>query len=414
MFEVDTWQEIYNTIKTNKLRTFLTSFSVAWGIFMLIVLLGSGTGLENGVISSFNDVDNNSVWIYKGETSIPYKGLKKGREIRLTNEDLVFAKNNVGQLQNLSTQFHKWGETKVYYKNKTGKFNILGTNDEFKEVAKTQIHRGRFINKIDLKDFRKVAVIGLNVEQALFGQSNPIGEYINLNNIPFKVVGVFRDEGNQDEQQMIMLPLTTAQKVFNGANNIENLIISFKDISSEQKSEEVKKLKASLALKHNFDVNDTKALNVWNVEEEYLKMLSLFKGIRIFIWIIGIGTLLAGIVGISNIMMIAVKERTREIGIRKALGAKPSSIVFLILLESVAITFVAGYSGLVGGIGLIELVNYGLAKVEIDSTMFKNPTVDFTIAVSAMILLIFAGGLAGFFPARKAAQVSPIEALKSD
>jgi putative ABC transport system permease protein len=381
---------------------------------MLIVLLGSGNGLENGVKSRFNDVSNNSVWIYTGQTTLPYKGLKKGRDIQFRNEDLVFAKNNISSLEHLSTQFHKWGQTKVYYKNKTGKFNILGTNEEFKEIAKTQVYKGRFINKLDLRDFRKVAVIGLHVEEALFGKTNPIGEYINLNNIPFKIVGVFKDEGNQDEQQMIMLPLTTAQKVFNGANNIENIIVSFKDISSGQKLKEIEKLKTGLALKHNFDVLDPKAIDVWNVEEEYLKMLSLFKGIRIFIWIIGIGTLLAGIVGISNIMMISVKERTREIGIRKALGAKPSSIVFLILLESVVITFIAGYFGLVSGVGLIELANIGLANVKMDASMFKNPTVDFTIAISATVLLIVAGALAGFFPARKAAQVSPIEALKSD
>lgn len=412
MFEIDKWQEIYSTVRKNKLRTFLTGFSVAWGIFMLILLLGSGAGLENGVKEQFKGGATNGVWISSGKTSLQYRGLKAGREIRFTNEDYKSIKSTVSGPDRISARLFL-GNNLVSYKNEYGSFFLSPCHPDYGFIKEVDMVQGRFLNNIDINEFRKVAVIGEKVKEALFkgADSVAMGNYIKINGVLFKVVGVFRDfSRNDDEQKRVYIPISTAQRVYQGENVINQISFTTGNASPEDADLMISKSKAVLSKMHTFDIADPRAINVWNKNEEVRKFRALFAGIRLFIWIIGIGTIIAGIVGVSNIMMIVVKERTREIGIRKSLGATPWSIVGLIMQEAIVITSFAGYIGLVLGVGLLELVSKNMPP----SDFFRNPEADFSVALMATVLLVLAGAVAGFFPALKAARVNPVEALRDE
>ena len=412
MFEIDKWQEIYSTIQKNKLRTFLTGFSVAWGIFMLILLLGSGSGLENGVKEQFKGGATNGVWVSSGQTSLKYKGLKTGRQIQFTNEDYKAVKTNVDGYDRISARLFL-GNKLISYKDEYGSFFLSPCHPDYGVIKEIDMIQGRFLNNIDINEFRKVAVIGEKVKSTLFKGTDTIalGKYIKINGVLFQTVGVFRDYSrNDDEQKRVYIPISTAQRVFQGENVINQISFTTGDASADEADLMIKRTKAVLAKMHTFDIEDNRAINIWNKNEEVRKFKALFAGIRMFIWIIGIGTIIAGIVGVSNIMMIVVKERTKEIGIRKSLGATPWSIVALIMQEAVVITSFAGYIGLVLGVGLLELISKNMPP----SKFFRNPEADFSVAVMATVLLIFAGAIAGFFPAMKAAQVNPVEALRDE
>jgi putative ABC transport system permease protein len=412
MFDLDKWQEIYSTIRKNKLRTFLTGFSVAWGIFMLIILLGSGTGLENGVKEQFKGGAVNGVWISSGQTSLKYKGLKTGRQIKFTNDDYKAIKNAVQGYDRLSARLFL-GNRLVSYKNEYGSFFLSPCHPDYGYIKEIDIVSGRFMNNLDLRDFRKIAVISEKVRNALFkgSDTNAIGKYIKISGVLFQVVGVFRDYSrNDNEQKRIYIPITTAQRVYSGENVINQISFTTGDATDEESDGMVEKSKQVLAALHTFDINDKRAIDVWNKSEDVKRFRALFAGIRLFIWIIGIGTIIAGIVGVSNIMMIVVKERTKEIGIRKSLGATPGSIIALIMQEAITITAFAGYIGLVLGVGLLELISKNMPASE----FFRNPEADFSIAISATLLLVLAGAMAGFFPAMKAAKVKPVEALRDE
>jgi putative ABC transport system permease protein len=412
MFEIDKWQEIYSTIKKNKLRTFLTGFSVAWGIFMLIILVGAGNGLENGVNEMFKGGATNGVWISSGMTSMQFKGLKIGRRIDLTNEDYSFVKKAVTGTDHISARL--WlGNHLISYKNEYGSFFLSPCHPDYGYIKTIDMIEGRFLNNIDITEFRKVAVIGEKVKISLFKGADTlaIGKYVNISGVPFMVVGVFRDYSrNDDEQKRVYIPISTAQRIFNGENIINQISYTTGNATPEEADQMILYTKSILASRHTFDVKDNQAINVWNKSEDVKKFTALFSGIRLFIWIIGIGTIIAGVVGVSNIMMIVVKERTKEIGIRKALGATPFSVVSLILQEAIVITGFSGYIGLVLGVGLLELINKNMPPTD----FFRNPEADFSIAVGTTILLIIAGTVAGFVPARKAAAVKPVEALRDE
>jgi len=412
MFEIDKWQEILNTIRKNKLRTFLTGFSVAWGIFMLIILLGSGKGLENGVREQFRGGAVNGVWISSGITSMQFKGLKTGREIDLTNEDYKYIKSTLQGPDRMSARIFL-GSCLTSYKNEYGTFFISPCHPDYGIIKEVEMIQGRFLNNIDITEFRKVAVIGEKVKSDLFKGIDTIalGKYIAIKGVLFKVVGVFRDfSRNDDEQKRIYLPISTAQRVFQGNNIISQISFTTGNASVEEADAMVNNTRTILAKRHTFNYDDKRAVNIWNKSEEVRKFNALFAGIRLFIWIIGIGTIIAGVVGVSNIMMIVVKERTKEIGIRKALGATPFSIISLVLQESILITGFAGYIGLVLGVGLLEIISKNMPATE----FFRNPEADFTLAVGATILLVIAGAVAGFVPAMKAAKVKPVEALRDE
>ena len=410
MFDTDKWQEIFSTIRKNKLRTFLTGFSVAWGIFMLMILLGSGNGLQNGVNKQFESSATNAIWVWSGQTSMPYKGMKPGRNIQLVNEDYDAVKKSIKGIDKSSSRYNMWGSNTLSYKKQFGSFNVRNVYPDYAHIEKITITKGRFVNDPDISQFRKVAVISTKVEEALFKGEDPMGKYISVNGVPFKVIGLFTDEDNRDDNmQTIYLPISTAQRVFSGDNRINTIAITVGDASVDESKQIEQEVRSKLAALHKFDPTDPRAIFTWNSLEEFQKFIRLFSSIRMFIWVIGFGTIIAGIVGVSNIMMIVVKDRTKEIGIRKAMGATPWSIVSLILQEAVLITSFAGYFGLVLGVVVLETVG---SKIE--SEFFSQPSVDLRIAIYALILLVLSGALAGFIPARKAAAIKPIEALRDE
>jgi len=420
MFDIDKWQEIFATIKKNKLRTFLTGFSVAWGIFMLMILLGSGNGLSNGVAENFMRDAINGMWIWSGKTSIAYQGLNEGRPINLTNDDYEMIKDIKG-IEKTSGRYYISGNL-FSYGSEYGNYTAVTCHPDLKDVESIKVTKGRFVNQIDINKARKTVVIGKDIYDALFLDKEAIGEYIKINNIPFKVVGICEESGGTQHRNAY-IPVSTGQKVFNGSNRIHNFALTIDAKTLEESQDIEDKVRAALARKHKFDKTDESALGSYNKLENFIQTMKIFQAIKIFIWIIGIGTLIAGIVGVSNIMLIIVKERTKEIGIRKAIGASPASVVGLILLESILITTVAGYIGLVLGTGLMEGLNLIVeqqfaASAATNSgqgeTIFRNPTVSINIAAAATTLLVIAGTIAGFIPAKRAAKIKPIEALRDE
>lgn len=415
MFDLDKWQEILITISQNKLRTFLTAFSVSWGIFMLIILLGAGSGLLNGVKEMFKDDAINSIWIRSGETSIPYKGMQPGRSIQFTNEDHENLKTKVDGLEHITSRYFLWGNYTVRYGKKYSSFNLRGVHPAHEYLENTIMTNGRYVNDLDIEKKRKIAVIGEKVQESLFPPNeDPIGKWLDINGILYKVVGVFRDEGSDREQQMIIIPISTAQMAYNGANRVHMMMFTVGNASVEESQGMFDQAKNLLIEKHKFSPEDERAVHMWNNLENFKQFTDLFKGINIFIWIVGLGTIVAGVVGVSNIMLIIVKDRTREIGIRKALGATPYSIISLIIQEAIVITLVSGYFGLLFGVSLIELVNWALANFGADVPYFKNPEIELNTALIATGILVIAGAFAGYIPARKAAKIEPIEALRDE
>ncbi len=410
MFDLDKWQEIFSTIRKNKLRTFLTGFSVAWGIFMLIILLGSGYGLENGVSREFAGDAVNYVNINGGRTSMPYKGMKPGRFIRLQNEDRQMI-DRMEDVDKTSGRFAVFGQNTMSYKSEYGTFDIFAVHPAYREVESLTMISGRYLDDFDIKENRKVVSLGRLVFEALFKNGeDPIGEYIKMNGVPFKVIGVFDDPGGDRDLNRVYIPVSTAQRVFSRGNDLRSIQMILDDATVQESMQIVETAKQALAEKHKFDPGDTRALFIFNTIENYQRFMNLFASIRLFIWIIGIGTIIAGIVGVSNIMMIVVKERTKEIGVRKALGATPWSVISLVLQESILITTFAGYVGLVLGVGLLELVTSTLTNVD----YFSNPEININVAIGATIIMVLAGAVAGFVPARKAAAVKPVVALRDE
>jgi putative ABC transport system permease protein len=410
MFDLDKWQEIFDTIGHNKLRTFLTGFSVAWGIFMLVVLLGSGEGLANGIEYQFRDDAINSIWIRPGQTSVPHKGLQPGRSVQFTNEDHAETKADIPGVEYITSRFYIRGNVTVSYGKETGDFSVRSVHPGHRYVENTIVTEGRFLNDLDVSRHRKVTAIGELVKQSLFKEESALGKYVKVNGIAFKVVGVFEDAGNENEMELIYLPISTAQRTFNGSNRIAQFMVTTGEAGLEETQQMAEAIRAQLAVRHNFSEDDERAVFVSNINESFQRFVNLMDGIRMFVWVVGIGTILAGVVGVSNIMLIVVRERTKEIGIRKALGATPWSIVSLILQESVFITAVAGYIGLVLGVAVLELASGNLPE----NDFFRNPAVDLQLAGAATVLLVLAGTLAGLFPARRAAAILPIEALRDE
>jgi putative ABC transport system permease protein len=409
MLDIGVWQEIFSTMRKNKLRTILTGFSVWWGIFMLIILLGAGKGLENAAKGSFQRGAVNSVWVFPGTTSQSFEGMQPGRQISFQNKDFEETKQKNTQIDNITSRFTIVFNSKLRYGTKTADYEIQSARESDMFVEQMEIIKGRFINKTDLEKTRKVAVISPIVRDYFFGQDDPLGKYIEANGIAFKVIGVFKDASERNHYR-IYIPTTTAQCLFNGQNKVSYLGMTVKDLSVQQSVDFEKSLREQFGKRHKFNPDDMGALEVNNNWEYYNRMLNVFLGIKIFIWIIGILSIIAAIVGVANIMLITVKERTKEIGIRKAIGATPRSIIGMVLLESLLITGFFGYVGLFIGTLIVETA----AKLIPPNPMFTRPEVNIVTAVGATILLIITGTLAGYFPARSAANIRPIEALRDE
>ena len=408
MIDWDKWQEIFNSIRRHKLRTILTALGVFWGIFMLVILLGAGQGLQNGVAYEFRDDAINSVWVRRGTTSIPYEGLPKGRRIVFNNDNYDYLSTFEGIDALTGRYYISGGNQMVRYGKKSLSFMTTGVHPGHKTIENSIIVEGRFLNERDIREVRKVVVIGLPVQKELFAERNAIGEMISIGGISYKVVGVYKDIGGEEEMRTLYIPISTAQKVYAGTENIHQLMFTVDGLSVEETNQLTEVIRKDLARQLQFDPADRRAMYVFNLAEEYQEFQNLFAAIRIFVWFVGLGSIIAGVIGVSNIMLIVVKDRTREIGIRKALGATPYSIVSMILQEAVFITAIAGYLGLLAGVGVIYL----LGEMEVE--YFRNPAVNLGVAIAATVVLILAGALAGLMPALQAAKINPVVAMKSD
>jgi putative ABC transport system permease protein len=416
MFDLDKWQEIFHTIEKNKLRSFITAFNVAWGIFILIILMGFGRGFQNGVHNQFKDDAENSIFINGGTTSVAHKGMQPGKKINFTNEDFDIIRQKVEGIEYMTGRFYVSGQFTVRYKNNYSSFDIRAVHPDHLHLEKSIMEEGRYINEKDLREKRKIAVIGVKVAKVLFNEINPIGKYIDINGIKYKVVGKYNDFGEDDETKVIYIPISTAQLAYGGSNKVHRLMLTVGDASLEESLSIQDEIHQILSSRHTFSKDDKSAVWIFNLWEEYVKWMNIFDGIRIVLAAVGIFTLLAGVVGVSNIMLIVVKERTREIGVRKAIGATPLSVIGLFLMEALLITLVSGYIGMVGGMMFIEsgLLANLMVFFGFPMDFFINPGVNFTNAVVATLILAMAGTLAGYFPARKAAKIKPVEALKDE
>lgn len=414
MFDIERWQEIFDTIRKNKLRTFLTGLSVASGIFILVILLGFGQGMRNGIEHEFKQDASTSVWIWPGVTSKEYKGLNPGRRIQLVNENFKKASTMFNETIEYESARIFVGGVSINYGKEALVYGIQGISSDFQFIDNASMVEGRFINYQDEVSTGKVAIIGNKIKKDVFNEvDTPIGEFIDISGIPFKVIGVFK-EMEEREEERIYVPITTAQRVFNGGNRISDMSYTLPPVENfdEAVAQSItfkNNLREYLQQVHTIAPDDTGGIRVWSALEEAKRYYGLTNNIKLFFWFVGICTIIAGVVGVSNIMLIVVKERTREIGIRKALGAKPWSIIAMILHESIFVTAISGFTGLIFSMALLELVG---PHIEVDYVM--NPSVNFNVAFSTVLVLILAGTLAGFVPAWRAAKVQVIESLRDE
>lgn len=410
----DGFQEILYTLRQNKLRTALTAFGVFWGIFMLILLLGAGRGMQNGVYDDFGSDVMDFIVVYTGTTSVAYNGRGVGRYIELTKDDITSIQQKIPGVRFSSAENKRNGISLVYEK-KTGNFDVHGVPDDYFKIKESiPFNFGRKVNSLDDQQIRKITVIGTVVSERLFGKDiDPVGKNIRVNGVVMKVVGVFYDKSNRGrDSERIYIPQTTFQKLFGTSDKVDSIWLRpLEGMDGFKFEESVIQL---LKQRHQVSPEDRRAIRSFNMAEPAKMVNGLFLAINGFIWFVGLGTLMAGIVGVSNIMIITVKERTREIGIRKALGATPIGIVSTLLMESILVTAIAGYAGLALGVGLLELVSFALNSAGAKLPFFQNPEVNFQVAITAIILLVVAGALAGLMPALKAARIMPIEAMRAD
>ncbi len=414
MFDLDTWQEIFDTIRKNKLRTFLTGLSVASGIFILVILLGFGRGMENGIRKQFEQDAANRIWIWTQVTTKEYKGLNPGRRIRLQNSNFEYIEKAYQDQIEYKSELLRVGGT-INYKKESGSYSIQGVSPGFQQIENQKMVMGRYLNYADVQHKNKVVVISSKIKRELLKNvEDPLHEYLQLAGINFKIIGVYTDEAGEREENRLIIPISTAQTVFNGKNRINSMGFTLKPEESFKKAFAAsqiftKEIKQYLQQAHTVSPDDNSAINVHNMLDEAKRFYTLTNSIAFFFWFVGICTIIAGVVGVSNIMLIIVKERTREIGIRKALGAKPWSIISMIMKESIFVTTIAGFVGLFLSMGLLEIAG---PNVKVDYIL--NPSVDLRIALTMVVLLVVAGSLAGFIPAWRAANIRPIEALKDE
>lgn len=415
MLDLDRWREILFTFQQHKMRTLLTAFGVFWGIFMLVMLLGVGNSLQQGSIKNFGG-HTNTIWLWSGSaTQIPYKGLPTGRRVTLKDEDLA-ALRSLPEL-GLSSSVNNLGgwmaNQYIVRKGQSGTFPTSGVEPEIFRLSGYEILQGRAINDFDFQQKRKVAVIGTAVVDALFDVGElPVGEELEIGGVNFTVIGVFLGrEENSDDVEKILLPNSTLRTTFNQNAWIGHFQLAPKPGIDASLLE--KKAKDIILSRHNIHPDDLNVLGTYNAQKDFDKVNGLFTGIKLFSWFVAIGTIFAGVVGVGNIMLIIVKERTREIGLHKALGATPRHIIGTILMETLLLTLVSGYFGLAAGVGCLELLTNFLGKQN-DVDMFANAEIDFTTAIAALAALVIAGCLAAILPASKAASVDPIVALQDE
>lgn len=406
MFDRDIWQEIFHSIRNNKLRTFLTGFSVGWGIFILVMLLGSVNGMQNGFYNQFNDDATNSIFIRSGITSKAYAGFEAERRIQFTNDDITYIKKSFAKdFEEISARFYR--QVSARYKSETGSYSLQAVHPDHQIIEKTIITKGRYLNTSDIVSNAKVAVIGRKVYEDLFENEDPLGKFIEFNGLPFRVIGVFTDEGDDNAERIIYAPVTTYQRIYGNTDNIDQILLTYNPTYDLTKALEFSnRLESIMKRRHKVAPNDQSAIGVWNYAEAFSDISQFTGGLNFMSIVVGLLILIAGIVGIGNIMVFIIKERTKEIGVRKALGAKPGQIIKLVLLESVFITSLSGFIGLLFATGILALIGPLM-----DFPAFSNPSVSFSTTLTATIILVVSGLIAGLIPAMKAANIKPIVAL---
>lgn len=419
MVDVDHLQEIWVTLSKNRLRTFLTAFGVFWGIFLLVLLLGSGQGLKNGIDQGFSGMATNSFFMWAQRTSKPYAGLPAGRNIEFTTDDAVTLERQLTGAEvvapRLSLGGWRGGGTATRG-TESGAFNVMGDMPEIATIMSIVIDHGRFVNRLDVEEKRKVAVLGTRSVEVLFSDgADPIGETVDINGVAFQVIGTFRSRqtghGAERDAETIFVPFSTFQQAFNAIGRVHWFAVTGKDGVPAAELEE--KARTILQARHKVAPDDRRGVGSFNLAEEYGKIQGLFLGIRVLMWIVGIGTLSAGAIGVSNILLIVVRERTKELGLRRAIGATPGTVMRQVIVEAVLLTAVAGLAGLMAAVGLLELVSSNLPSGG-DAQVFLNPGIKLTDAVRALVVLVVAGTFAGILPARRAVSVNPVVALRSE
>lgn len=415
MIDVDKWQEIIFSLKKQKLRTLLTAFGVFWGIFMLVILLGFGTGFGLKVQSSYGEAKNILYLWAANNTQLAYQGFGKDRQIQFTSEDVEFIRNNVAQIK-IINGIDQVGSVYITRDKSSGSFNIQGTYGDWQSMEFLRVISGRYINQQDDVDARKVAVIGTRTKEMLFPKTDPIGETIDIKGVNFLIVGIYKviyeSNDNQQLNTTIFIPNNTLRQAFNQSTRFDYLV--YQPNLSVKSAEVDKQVRDLLRERKHIHPDDKGVLGGYSMDEEYQKQQNLIDGIIGFSWLVAIGTIIAGVIGVGNIMLVVVKERTREIGLRKAMGATPINISLMIMHESLVITVIAGYSGLVAGVFLLEAIKVVLVKLGHGSGMFSAPYIDIGTAFIALCVLVFCGVAAAVLPAMKAAAVNPIVALQDE
>ncbi|MDP3916199.1 MAG: ABC transporter permease [Bacteroidota bacterium] len=419
MFDLDLWTEIVSALKKNRLRSFMTAFGVFWGIFMLIIMSGAGKALENGVLDGVKAFATNSAFFWTERTSVPYAGFQRGRRWNYENTDIYYIREKVKEVEYLSPRLFGWQQNgdNTIRGERTGAFNVFGDYPDYFKIDRWTPIKGRLINEIDILQERKVCVIGERVLEVMFAKDeDPIGQYLKISGVYFQVVGVIHAEtriniGGGKKEETIIIPFSTMQKAYNYGNVVHFFSVTSK--KGTKVSDLEVKLKKILKERHKVAPEDLQAIGSFNIEKEFVKFSALFLGIQVLTWIVGIGTLLAGVIGVSNIMLVIIKERTQEIGIQRAIGATPGTVIKHIVAESVFLTVMAGYIGLSLGVGVLEILNQILLKAE-GEMFFRNPEVNLTMALSALAVLVVAGIIAGLIPAKRAVSIKPIDAIRDE
>jgi len=406
---LDQLQELLLSLQHNKLRSLLTGASVAWGIFMLVLLLSTGRGLQNAVEYNFEGNATNSIWVQPRKTSLAYGSHNPGRALHFENGDITALLRSLPEVERISGLYFR-GNRYVSFREERSLFDVRACHPDHRHLDNAAMLSGRFINQRDVDEKRKVAVVGPAVVESLFEGQSPLGQVIRVGPSLFRVIGVYEDKGGPGQLRKVYIPITTAQLLFGDPERVHEIMFTVDATTVAESQALAEETRSLLARRHHFSVDDIGAISLQNNLERFLKIMQIFTWVRVFVWIVGCGTVLAGIVGVSNIVLISVKERTREIGIRKALGATPLSIIKSVVGEAVLITSIAGYAGLVASVGAVELVRLHLPENE----YLRNPDIDLHIALTAVALLSFAGMLAGLVPALRAARVSPVAAMREE
>ncbi|MDD4142631.1 MAG: ABC transporter permease [Bacteroidales bacterium] len=417
MFDLDRYKEIWQSISRNKSRSLLTAFGVFWGMFMFVVLLGIGKGFHSGFVAGIQNMPKNSTFIFSDRTSVAYKGFNAGRYWSLTNEDIEIVKKNIPEVQYVSGLNGNDNKT-VTYNEKSLSFSVMGTGEDYFNIDKQTLVKGRVFNPIDIREKRKVCILGQNVySQIFFNEEEPIGKQISIDGIYYIVIGIVKASGyvniGGNASESIYIPMTTLQQVENYGNSISLITIAAYDDADIAVVED--KIKSIIKQKHTIAPEDDLAVSSFNMKEVLKSFDMLFLGINFLIWLVGIGTLLAGVIGISNIMLVSVRERTKEIGVKRAIGAKPLSIIRQITGESVTLTSIAGIFGLFLGVLALSVVdNMTAAKAASGDIMFQSPQISFWMGITALIIIIVFGMMAGIIPAKKALEIKAIDALRDE